>query len=183
MGWKPEHAESRRNKYQSDPEERGRRLAQSRSGEANSEYMREYYKANPDKFRRTPEQRAEYNRRRRERYANDPEYRERVKRQAVSGVDPERKRDTRLRKQFGIGAAEYDQLLTEQNGGCAICGARFSHGEVRLAVDHCHDTGKVRGLLCSNCNQGLGKFGDDPDRLDRAGMYLRAHRRAPETDQ
>lgn len=143
--------------------------------------MREYYRANPDKFRRTPEQQAEYNRRRRERYAADAEYRERVKRQAK--ITPEQRRERTLRE-YGITPEQYDTMLAEQGGGCAICGVEFAHrGGARLAVDHCHETGAVRGLLCSNCNQGLGKFGDDPERLDRAGMYLRAHRRPPAVDQ
>ena len=171
MGWKPEYAENRRRKYHADPDERAKRLAQSRSTDTNVEYMREYYRANPEKFKRSPEQQAEHNRRRRERYANDPDYRERVKRQAK--LTPEQRR-TRTLRQYGITPTDYDRLLDKQGGGCAICGVEFGHaGSPRLAVDHCHQTGRVRGLLCSNCNQGLGKFGDDPSRLDRAGVYLR----------
>lgn len=181
MGWKPEYADNRRRKYHSDPAERDHRKSQGRSPEENREYMREYYLANPDKFVRSDEQREERNRKRRERYASDLEYRERVKRQAKSG-DPRKKRDTRLRKQYGIGVDEYEQMLTDQGGGCAICGVKFGDPTGRkLAVDHCHKTGKVRGLLCGSCNQGLGKFGDDPDRLDRAGLYVRSHRRPPST--
>lgn len=157
---------------------------QERNRERRAGYMREYYRAHPDKFpRRTPEQQAEYNRRRRERYANDPEFRERIKQQARAG-DPERKRDTRLRKQFGIGAAEFDALLEQQGGRCAICPAEVNDSAGRkLSVDHCHDTGAVRGLLCSACNFGLGKFRDDPDLLDRAALYLRAHQRRSKADQ
>lgn len=141
-----------------------------------AEYMREYYKANPDKFpKRSPEQRAAYNARRREKYAADAEFRERVKAQSKSG-DPEVKRNTRLLRSFGITAAEYDRMLEDQGGKCGICRLDCTSGR-RLAVDHCHETGRVRGLLCGNCNHGLGKFLDDPGLLDRAAMYLRTQER------
>lgn len=156
---------------------------QQRNREARAEYQREYARANPEKFRRTPEQQAEYNRKRRERYATDSEFRERVKQQAKGG-DPEVKRNTRLLKQFGITAAQYDDMLAQQDGRCAICRAEFSDRRGhRLAVDHCHETGVVRGLLCANCNQGIGKFGDRPDLLDGAALYLRSRQRSSETDQ
>jgi hypothetical protein len=72
---------------------------------------------------------------------------------------------------------EYEELLKVQNGVCAICGrtetARGQNGELkRLAVDHCHKTGKVRGLLCFNCNAALGKFKDSPVLLAKAITYL-----------
>lgn len=179
MGWKPEYAQNRRRKYQSDSEERARRLSQSRTGEANREYMRDYYAANPEKFRRTPEQRAEYNRRRRERYANDSEFRDRIRQQAR--ITPEQ-RHARKCREYGITVADYERLLTEQGGGCAICDIAIDN-ERRLAIDHDHITGEVRGLLCRACNQGLGQFGDDPERLERAGMYLRTHRRTSAPDK
>lgn len=140
--------------------------------------MRRYYAENPEKFRRTPEQRAANNERRRQRYATDPEHREKLKRLARE-ADKAAKRDSRLRRTFGIGADEFDALLAEQGGGCAICQSRIGDSAGRrLAVDHCHDSGAVRGLLCSACNLGLGKFGDDPDRLERAAVYLRARQRS-----
>lgn len=61
-------------------------------------------------------------------------------------------------------------MLDAQNGKCAICDAEQSF---QLAVDHDHQTGLTRGLLCRNCNQGLGYFGDDPERLLRAINYLK----------
>lgn len=77
---------------------------------------------------------------------------------------------TRLRA-FGLTSADYQALLASQGGVCAICG-RPEHGR-RLAVDHDHITGAVRGLLCRHCNLALGQFGDDPARIDRAASYLR----------
>lgn len=65
--------------------------------------------------------------------------------------------------------AEYQVILARQSGGCAICNAV---PEYRLRVDHCHETGRVRGLLCHSCNVGLGWFRDDPKRMRAAVAYL-----------
>lgn len=68
---------------------------------------------------------------------------------------------------YGLTEEAYDALMEKQDGGCAICGA-----EGDFSVDHCHDTKKVRGLLCRECNIGLGKFKDDPELLRKAISYL-----------
>jgi len=85
-------------------------------------------------------------------------------------------REWAFRNKYGITVADYDRLLTEQDGGCAICGAAVSFTKAgkskRLAVDHDHATGAVRGLLCVNCNRGVGYFADNPDRLTKAAAYL-----------
>ena len=79
---------------------------------------------------------------------------------------------------FGMTEADYDALLTSQGGGCAICQepvrdrANNRQGPKALAVDHCHATGRVRGILCSNCNTLLGLAKDDADRLRAAIQYL-----------
>lgn len=65
----------------------------------------------------------------------------------------------------------YVYLFDKQNGICAICGSPPS--DKRLAVDHCHTTGKIRGLLCSSCNCALGLFKDNTELLDRAAGYLK----------
>lgn len=83
-------------------------------------------------------------------------------------------RDKILAK-FGIVPDEYDKLLAEQGGVCALCSGTEPIQGRMLAVDHCHATGRNRGLLCSNCNMGLGKFKDDPALLDRAANYLREY--------
>jgi hypothetical protein len=70
----------------------------------------------------------------------------------------------------GITEADYELMLSEQGGSCAICGAS---GGDRMNVDHDHATGRVRGLLCGGCNRALGIMGDDPARLDAAAAYLR----------
>jgi hypothetical protein len=80
-----------------------------------------------------------------------------------------------LRRTFGISSEEYDELLDAQDGGCAICGKAPRAGS-SLHVDHDHGTGRVRALLCFDCNAGLGKFGDDHRRLQAAIGYLLDHR-------
>ena len=91
---------------------------------------------------------------------------------------PDRKAyEGKLKKQFGMTLEAYDQMLAAQNGVCAICRkpetAKDGYGGVkRLSVDHNHETGKVRGLLCGRCNTGLGFFKDNPDVLAEATAYL-----------
>ena len=81
----------------------------------------------------------------------------------------------------GLTEAQYRQLLDSQGGVCAICGqperrTRKSTGvRLSLAVDHCHKTGRIRGLLCGDCNYALGILDDDIERLESAVEYLRAH--------
>jgi hypothetical protein len=81
-----------------------------------------------------------------------------------------------LTRKYGITLGEYEALLESQGGVCAICGepelAANQYGPLPLAVDHCHGSGAVRGLLCSGCNTGLGKFRDDPELLRAASRYL-----------
>ena len=88
-------------------------------------------------------------------------------------------KERHLQSTFGISLHEYGQLLVAQDGKCGICGneeAEARAGKTKaLAVDHDHRTGKVRGLLCSACNTGLGKFGDDRERLLNALRYLDKH--------
>ena len=89
-------------------------------------------------------------------------------------ASPERKRkmrDLHYRSKYGISADDVDAMLEAQGGGCAICGERPER-LASLHVDHCHDSGRIRGLLCLNCNQGIGKLGEDPERLRRAADYF-----------
>ena len=92
---------------------------------------------------------------------------------------PEAWREEHLQQKFGIGNAEYIRMAIAQNNRCAICDREETaarKGTVKcLAVDHDHVTGKVRALLCSDCNTGLGKLGDSPDRLRAAIRYLDKH--------
>ncbi len=80
-----------------------------------------------------------------------------------------------IKRRFGITFDEYLVMFREQAGNCAIC---LRQPEKHLNVDHCHDTGKVRGLLCSRCNLALGHLGDDIEAVFRAAMYLQASKKA-----
>lgn len=75
------------------------------------------------------------------------------------------------RSKYGVSPEQYDEMR-ERQGGCAVCGAERSVDGRALAVDHDHQTGHVRGLLCSSCNQGIGRFKDNPERLRAAALYL-----------
>jgi hypothetical protein len=87
----------------------------------------------------------------------------------------------RLKNQYGIAAEDYRQMLDDQLGACAICGGppEGGHGK-KFHVDHCHATGRVRGLLCGLCNRGMGYLQDSPDLLLLAADYLTVKPRAGE---
>lgn len=72
-------------------------------------------------------------------------------------------------KGYGLTRTDYARLLREQNGVCAIC---FRPSKIKLAVDHCHRTRRVRGLLCGPCNRGIGLLQDNPTILVAAARYL-----------
>lgn len=77
-----------------------------------------------------------------------------------------------LERNYGITLAEYNEMLDDQGGGCFICGRTAAEEGKRLGVDHDHDTGEVRGLLCQNCNTAIGFLQDDPALLRSAADYL-----------
>lgn len=74
-------------------------------------------------------------------------------------------------KKYGLTLSQWRKMLSKQGGVCAICG----DGKANLVIDHCHTTGKVRGLLCSHCNTGLGCFKDRRSSLIYAVRYLDGH--------
>ena len=94
--------------------------------------------------------------------------------------DPEKQKNTNLKYAYGITLEEYNIMLEKQDGKCAICktadpkGRQSGRGKVdNFYVDHNHDTGEVRGLLCNACNRAIGNFQDDPSILENAVLYLR----------
>ena len=80
-------------------------------------------------------------------------------------------------KIYGVDNTQYQTTLKRQGGGCAICGLPEgkSHKLKRLCVDHCHGSGRTRGLLCHACNTGIGHFNDNPHLLRKASEYLQEH--------
>lgn len=82
-------------------------------------------------------------------------------------------RNKHLQKKYGITLEDYESILNKQGGVCALCGEgpEGSRYEV-LVVDHCHSTGRVRGLLCQQCNLALGKLGDTTEAIERVLRYL-----------
>lgn len=86
----------------------------------------------------------------------------------------ERARNKEYRKKYGITLEDYDTMLAKQNNVCAICQQPCATG-MNLAVDHDHSTGKVRALLCKNCNTAIGLLGEDTDRMAKAIEYIQSH--------
>ena len=82
----------------------------------------------------------------------------------------EESRNDRLQRQYSITEEQYEKISQKQGHKCAICNCRQLYQ--RLAVDHDHKTGMVRGLLCTNCNRGLGRFFDSVLRLRAAAAYV-----------
>ena len=109
------------------------------------------------------------------RVKRNPEIAEYQKERRANFTEEEKQagKDYQLKHKFGLALIGYESLLDEQGHVCAICGnIDPSRG---LAVDHNHETKKVRGLLCGSCNNGLGRFKDSAELLDKAAAYLRLH--------
>lgn len=98
------------------------------------------------------------------------------KRRYWANRDSERYRH--LVKKYGITLSNYFEMLLAQGGACAICG-RPEPKNKSLNVDHDHQTGEVRGLLCTNCNQMIGHAADSRDRLEAGARYLESYRKSP----
>lgn len=81
------------------------------------------------------------------------------------------KRRVKLKEKYGLSEDQYQEMLSKQNNLCAICSK--PHTRRNFNVDHCHSTGKIRGLLCDKCNLGIGLFNDDPNLLDKIKEYLK----------
>ena len=91
-----------------------------------------------------------------------------------AGRYKEYKKNWHLMKMYGITAEEYNVMFAQQDGRCGCCGKHQMEFKKNFAVDHVHGTDpvEVRGLLCSNCNTGIGKLGDNIEGLKKALKYL-----------
>jgi hypothetical protein len=118
-------------------------------------YMRDY-------FARNPEQKAK----------------DRARTKRYHELHPTLKKETKLRLSYGMTLEEYDAMLAAQNGVCAICNCEDTNIDKRtgknraLAVDHCHETGAIRGLLCGDCNRAIGMAKESTAILSRMISYL-----------
>jgi len=82
--------------------------------------------------------------------------------------------NTLLLKKYGLSQQEFSDMKQSQNGKCAICQCVLIDGKM-TCVDHCHMTGKIRGILCTNCNVALGHFKDSIPLMESAIQYLKGH--------
>ena len=150
------------NKDKIDKEKQAERLKDW--SKKNREHVKAYRDATKDKG----------NARRRELYAQEEDRRISARQKALewSRANPEKRKAQRLRD-YKISAEDFESMLEKQGGKCAICGYS-SQEKLNFfpLIDHCHKTGKVRGILCLNCNHGLGQFKDSKERLARAILYL-----------
>lgn len=139
------------------------------------EYRAKYYVENREKF-------LAYFRANKEKYAQHSKNWREKNREKVNKIAMEwRKRNpakviaaikTQDLKKYGLTQAAFDAILESQGGGCAVCAIPAAKGR-RLCVDHNHMTGKVRGIICNNCNAALAQSGDNPERLLALANYLR----------
>lgn len=103
-------------------------------------------------------------------YNNTPERKKIMKEYYEKNKD--RHKDKMLMRNYGISLDEYKKMLSEQNGKCYICEKHHSSQKKSLSVDHCHETGTVRKLLCSNCNTSLGLLKEDMNRIKKLINYI-----------
>lgn len=123
-----------------------------------------------------------------QRYREDPEFREKDLERKRNYHRENRERDNNRSREyyfrkrleeFGMTLEEYESILHWQNGKCAICrGDQKTKNVVRFCLDHNHKTGEFRGLVCANCNSGLGMFNDNPVILRFAHSYLMKSKRS-----
>lgn len=135
------------------PPERCESCRAARRRALSAEKARRWREANPDRARE------QWNKHNRKRLAN-PEH-------------LQAKRDAHMLRRYGLTVADFESLLTQQDGVCAICKGEPNGPGNRFHVDHCHESSKVRGLLCSRCNTAIGLLEDDPERAEQAAAYLR----------
>lgn len=80
-----------------------------------------------------------------------------------------------IQRRYGMTLGNYNELILQQGGLCPICDVTLTP-EARPSIDHCHETGNVRNILCADCNLGLGQFRENPKALIKAALYVNIHR-------
>lgn len=102
---------------------------------------------------------------------NNIKYIKELKAKAWKNLSKDKRWDRHLKQRYGITNSQYLKMLNEQGGVCKICGGESMR--IRLCVDHCHETGTVRGLLCERCNSILGRVKDNVEILQNSVNYLK----------
>lgn len=133
---------------------------QSCCNQCKAQTTREWYKKNKDRCRKERYKRYK---------ANQKRDNEAVK--AFLKKNPNKAKEYSLRSKYKLEVTDYKNMLLSQLNSCAICFISFKNAQP--CIDHCHTTGKIRGLLCSSCNRGLGLFNDNEVSLMRAADYLK----------
>lgn len=87
-------------------------------------------------------------------------------------MTPARRRAAKIKYHYGISVEEWQEMFDSQNGLCKICSKSLEISGRGYATDHCHGSGEVRGILCGECNLGIGYFKDSPALLRSAALYL-----------
>lgn len=139
----------------------------ARTVEKRAEYKKRYYAENRERI--LAKNKAWYEANKDERKKKQAAWYEANKEKANASA-----RALKLRKQYGITQEDYEAMFVKQDGKCAICLEPLP-SDRSAAIDHCHDTGRVRGLLHNPCNAALGIFQDDAETVERALRYLRGN--------
>ena len=168
-----EQTEKRRKQYRSyywrNKEEISKKLKQKR--EQNPELVKQ---KNAENYKKNRERILQYKKKHRENNRGKLNHERREKRKLMPKC-------TRYMSRYGVNEEWYKLQMQIQKNKCAICGLESTNFKKRFAIDHCHATGKVRGLLCDLCNKGLGHFKDKASNLKAAIQYLRNHENKPDT--
>lgn len=130
------------------------------------EYQKQYYIDNKERLqKRAKENRIEYRK-------NNVEKIREYQKQYDKDNSLKRK-NSHIKRKYGVTLEEYDLMLNKQGSRCLICNRHQTEVKIPFGVDHDHKTGRIRGLLCNKCNQGLGLFNDDINILLKAIKYLK----------
>jgi hypothetical protein len=133
--------------------------------EERKEYMKEYYQKNKDKLNKYQKEYDKKHRKSKKEY--DKKYREKNK-----GDKKEYQKKYTLKRSYGISTDQYNDMMNKQNGKCSICNEPLK----KPNIDHEHQTGYVRDILCHNCNTGIGYFKENPELLQKGIEYLEKHK-------
>jgi hypothetical protein len=147
--------------------------------EKRKEYMIKWRAEHPDKIKEYETRYTET--RRKYRLKNQEKYRKYNKEYQKKNPEKFRRyakthgRNNSLKRKYGITAKEYDAMFAQQNGQCASCKSPQKNFKRRFHVDHNHTTGKIRGLLCVNCNHLIGLFEKNPNCFEDVKIFLKQH--------